>query len=256
MNIRLLPVCILCLALAACASSGPSPSGTKARIAAQANTQLGVEYIKQKNYELAKDRLQKAIEEEPNYALAHQVIAILYDRIGDSAQAEKQYRIALRLAPDDAEGHNNYGQFLCSHERYEEADREYLIAAKNPYYKTPQVALLNAGMCMMARHDAAAAEKYYRLALDKAPDFAAALFKMAELKFSAKNYLLARAWLERFQEVAEQTPQSLWLGVRTESALGDRAGSESYALQLRSKFPQSGEATMLKDWEHERRSGN
>lgn len=255
MNIRLLPVAILCLALAACATSG-QPTGIKARIAAQSNTQLGVEYIKQKNYELAKDRLQKALEEEPNYALAHQVIAILYDRIGDSAQAEKHYRIALRLAPDDAESHNNYGQFLCSHERYEEADREYLIAAKNPYYKTPQVALLNAGMCMMARHDAPAAEKYFRLALDKAPDFAAALYKMAELKFNEKNYLMARAWLERFQEVAEQTPQSLWLGVRTESALGDSKGSDNYALQLRGKFPQSDEAAMLEDWEHERRSGN
>ena len=184
------------------------------------------------------------------------MIAILYDRIGDSAQAEKHYRIALRLAPDDAESHNNYGQFLCSHERYEEADREYLIAAKNPYYKTPQVALLNAGMCMTARHDAAAAEKYYRLALDKAPDFAPALYKMAELKFNAKNYLMARAWLERYQEVAEQTPQSLWLGVRTESALGNTEVSDNYALQLRGKFPKSDEAAMLEDWEHERRSGN
>jgi type IV pilus assembly protein PilF len=255
MKTRILPVCIICLALAACAT-GVSPSATKERIAAQSNTQLGVEYIRQKNYELARDRLEKAIKEEPDYALAHQVIAILYDRIGDSKQAEKHYRIALRLAPDDAEGHNNYGQFLCSHERYEEADREYLVAANNPYYKTPQVALLNAGMCMMSRHDAAAAEKYYRLALDKDPQFAPALYKMAELEFNAKNYLLARAWLQRFQEVAEQTPQSLWLGVRTESALGDHEGSSNYALQLRGKFPQSDEAALLEDWEHERRSGN
>jgi type IV pilus assembly protein PilF len=256
MNIRYAPVCILlCLSLAACATSG-QPTGVKARIAAQSNTQLGIEYIRQKNYELAKDRLEKALEEEPDYALAHQVTAILYDRIGDSKEAEKHYRTALRLDPGNAEGHNNYGQFLCSHERYEEADKEYLIAAKNPYNKTPQVALLNAGMCMTARHNAAAAEKYYRLALDKDPDFAPALYKMAELNFNAQHYLKARAWLQRYGEVGEQTPQSLWLGVRTESELGDRNASENYALRLRGKFPQSDEATLLEEWEHERRPGN
>jgi type IV pilus assembly protein PilF len=79
---------------------------------------------------------------------------------------------------------------------------------------------------------------------------------MAELSFTAQDYLTTRAWLQRFQEAGEQTPQSLWLGVRSEYALRDNQASGNYALQLRSRFPDSEQARLLQEWEYERRSGN
>jgi type IV pilus assembly protein PilF len=258
MNYRLIAVCILASVLLGACATRPTSGGEedKSEIAARANTQLGVEYLREKNYELAKVRLLKAIDEAPGYATAHDAIAILYTQVGDTEQAEKHYRRSLKINPDNADAHNNYGQFLCSIGRYDEAEKQFRIAVDNPYYKTPQIPLLNAGLCMAARKDSAAAEKYYRIAIDKDPKYAPALYQMAELSFAAKEYLRTRAWLQRFDEAGTPTPQSLWLGVQTEYALGDHQAWGNYALQLRSKFPDSDQAKQLQEWEHERRSGN
>jgi type IV pilus assembly protein PilF len=258
MSLRSLAICILTgMLLGGCAGgSRLDQDQDKAMIAARANTQLGVEYLREKNYELAKTTLLKAIEQAPDYATAHDAIAILYSQVGDTEQAEKHYRRALKLNPDNADGHNNYGQFLCSIGRYDDAEEQFRTAAGNPYYKTPQIPLVNAGVCMASKKDAAAAEKYYRQALDKDPKFAPALFRMAELTFAAKDYLRTRAWLQRYEEVGTPTPESLWLGVQAEAALGDHQAWGNYALQLRSKFPESDQAKQLQEWEHERRAGH
>jgi type IV pilus assembly protein PilF len=258
MKSTVLTATVLAMLLAGCASRPqPLESDTdKSMVAAQANTQLGIEYMRENNYDLALSRLQKAIDEQPDYSVAHDVIAILYARVGNNELAEKHYRRGLQLNPDNADGHNNYGQFLCTQGRFDEAEKEFMVAASNPYYKTPQLPLLNAGVCMSGKPDRAAAEKYFRLALNKDLKFAPALYQMAELSFADKDYLKARAWLQRLDDASGQTAQSLWLAVRTEYALGDHQAWGNYALQLRSRFPDSDQARMLQEWENERRSGN
>lgn len=243
--------------LGAC-SSNPTleDMDKKAAVAARANTQLGIEYLRDKNYEMALEKLQKAIEAEPDYAVAHDVIAILYAQVGDKGLAEKHYLHGLKLNPDNSDGHSNYGQFLCSNGRYQEAEQQFLIAANNRFYKTPELPLFNAGLCMAGVPDAAAAEKYYRLSLDKNPKFGPALYQMALLSYAGQDYLRTRAWLQRYQESENQTPESLWLAIRTEYALGDNQAWGNYSLQLRSRFPDSEQAKLLQEWEHERRSGN
>ena len=68
---------------------------------------------------------------------------------------------------------------------------------------------------------------------------------MAHLSFDQDNYLSARAYLERYSQVAKHTADSLWLGVRTEKQLGDRDQVASYALKLRANFPDSEQAKFL-----------
>jgi len=79
---------------------------------------------------------------------------------------------------------------------------------------------------------------------------------MAELNYQQQNYLGARAYLQRYHHAGNRTAESLWLGVRTEYALGDHQAWGNHALALRSKFPDSREAALLAEWENERRSGN
>ena len=55
----------------------------------------------------------------------------------------------------------------------------------------------------------------------------------------------ARAYLQRYAEVAQHTAESLWLGVRTENQLGDKDQMASYGLKLRAKFPDSEQAKYL-----------
>jgi len=256
-NIGKLFVCVLAaLVLTACAGSPEVKEEKKnADVAAKANTELGVEYLREGNYELSKKKLEKALELEPNYAPAHDAIAVLYARVGEPRLAEKHYKKSLKLSPDSARGHNNYGQFLCFQDRHKEATAQFMKAAENSFYPTPELPLTNAGMCAARIPDLVTAEEFYRQALQKNPRFAPALLQMAIVRYQEGKYLGARAYLERLREVASHNPQSLWLAVRTEHALNDHQAWGEYSMILKNDFPDSDETAQLLEWENERRSG-
>ena len=249
--------CVIAVSVLTACSSSPEVREVKkdANVAAKANTELGVEYLREGNYELSKSKLTKALELEPNYAPAHDAIAVLYAKVGENKLAEKHYKKALRLNPDSARGHNNYGQFLCFQDRHKEATAQFMKAAENAFYPTPEVPLTNAGLCAARIPDLVTAEDYYRQALQKNPRFAPALLQMAIIRYQGSNYLGARAYLERLQEVARHNPQSLWLAVRTEFALNDHDAWGTYSMILKNNFPESDETALLLEWENERRSG-
>jgi type IV pilus assembly protein PilF len=253
--LKVLVCIVMAVTLLACASSAERKREQEnAARAASAYTQLGIEYLRKGNYELSLTKLDKALELDPDSAQAHGAVAVLYERVGDDKLAEKHYKKALHLNPKDSGGHNNYGQFLCFQGRFKEANDEFMTAAKDPFYAAPAVPLTNAGLCAKRIPDAVRAEQYFRQALQVDQKFSPALLQMAIYKFDQGAFLSARAYLERYQEVSEHNPESLWLAVRTEYALKDEITSGRYALILREKFPKSEQAILLLEWENERRS--
>lgn len=257
MKTRMLAISLLfSVLLAGCASTGGGEEGVNRESAARANTQLGIEYLRKGEYDTSLKKLKKALDVAPDYSDAHDVIAVLYEKVGELELAEKHYKRGIRLSPDNAGAHNNYGRFLCKLKRYTEAEQEFETAAGNAFYSTQELPLYNAGLCMEAKQDAGAAEAYYRRALKKNPLYGPALLQMAEHSFEQNDYLVARGYLQRFQQAARHTPESLWLGVRTEYALKDHTAWGRYALQLKNDFPDSKQTALLMEWEHGLGSGN
>jgi type IV pilus assembly protein PilF len=203
---------------------------------------------------MARLKLEKALKLQPDRPEAHEAIAILFARVGETAKAERHYKETLKLKPDYARGHNNYGQFLCAQGLYEEAEKEFLLAANNPFYSVPGLPLTNAGLCAKRIPDLAKAEQFFRRALDRDAGFAPALLQMGNISYSKENYMRARGYMQRFQEVSAHTPESLWLTIRTEYALKDHQAWGNYAVVLRNNFPDSDEAKSLQEWENERRN--
>ncbi|HEX5339449.1 MAG TPA: type IV pilus biogenesis/stability protein PilW [Gammaproteobacteria bacterium] len=234
--------------LAGCVSSGPSFPGDKVSMtqASEYNTQLGVAYLRQGDRDLAMQKLQKAIEQNPDNADAYLGLGLLYDTIGDPDRAEKNYRTALDKAPDDPEVQNNYAVFLCQHGKQKQSLEYFLEAGQNPLYSTPDAAYTNAGVCASQIPDVKSAEQYFRKALDINPIYPSALYQMAQLSYQQKKYLQARAFIERFNSVSKQPrPEVLLLGVRTERALGNSRNAAAYAKKLRSLFPDSPQAQQI-----------
>lgn len=247
-------IVILSVLLGGCASTGTLERAEAERnlqAAAKANTQLGVEYLREGNYEMSKRKLQKALELDPGYLGAHEAIAVLYGRVGENDLADKHYRKALQLAPDRAQTHNNYGQFLCSQGRHEDAEKEFMIAANDPYYDLQALPLTNAGLCAEQIPDEEKAEEMFRKALEKNPNFGPALLQMARVSYEKENNLSARGYMQRFQQAATHGPESLWLAIRIEQAMGDREAWGNFAFMLKNKFPGSIEADRLRQWENE-----
>jgi type IV pilus assembly protein PilF len=255
-NRRLLTSIAFTLLLPACATSPDSRDKARALSAAEANTRLGIEYMRSGDLDKSRNRLEKAIKLAPDYAPVHEAIAVLYEQVGDLSLAEKHYRKSLSLDPDNGSARSNYGQFLCKSKRFDEAADAFRRAADNPYYRSPWVPLTNAGICLMGVPDNKGAEVYLRRALKSQPRYAPALLYMGKIRFDEGNFLSTRGYLQRYHEESNYTAESLWLAVRTEYALGDHQAWGNYALRLQNDFPDSEQHLLLQEWENERRSGN
>lgn len=214
---------------------------------AEANLNLGVEYLRRGEYEIALQKLKRAQAADPNYPAIYNALGLLYQQVGESEQAEEYYKKAISLDPADSSTLNNYGLFLCSNNRFEEAQEAFFKAASNPLYEAPEISISNAGTCALNDNRPDDAENYFRQALSKNPKIAPALIQMGQLSYDQGKYLPARGYLQRYLEISKHTPQSLWLGIRIEEELGDRNALSSYVLSLRNNFPDSKEARMLKE---------
>jgi type IV pilus assembly protein PilF len=206
---------------------------------------LGVEYMNRGMNDVALDKLQMALRVDRSSSNAHNVIAVLYDRLGESVLAGKHYENAVRLSPGNSSAQNNYARYLCGTKKYDLADQHFNKALKNPLYKSPLLALTNAGTCAWQAGNLDKAEAYYRTALQQNKRFAITLLQMAGLKFEQQNYLSVRAYLQRFRQIRKHTPASLWLGIQAEDKLGNQSGVASYILQLKQLYPDSHEVGLL-----------
>lgn len=242
--LRSLLPCAATLLIGACASTqGNGPyDQTESEKAADFNTSLGLEYMNRGQYEVALGKLKKAIREEPDYAPAHTVTAILYERIGEEDLAGKHYKKAYEADPDDGDVNNNYGTYLCKTGDRDEAIGHFMKALDDPFYSSPEVALTNAGSCVLGEGDLAEADEYLRAALRVNPKFPDALITMASLNYERQNYLKSRAFIQRYEEVAQHDPASLLLAYRVETAMGDQKSAADYRRALLNGFPESEQA--------------
>ena len=243
-SILLMAVCISIIA--ACAEKPLHvDKSTGVDSPAAINAKLGLSYMQHGNYDVALAKLKKALKEEPRLVEAHHYIAELYRLTGDNELANEHFRTALELDPNDSILQHNFGVFLCDQGKYDEAERHILIAVNDRKYPRPDEALQNAGLCLMRKPDYAAAEQYFRRALAINKNLPSSLYQLAVICYRDKRYLNARAFIERYGAIAKPTPQSLWLGVQIERALGGQKAADHYADMLLTKFPDSEETRRL-----------
>jgi type IV pilus assembly protein PilF len=247
---RYLAMLLTGLLLTACAGGGGSRNGELAikqttNPAASANLNLGIEYMRAGNMELALERLKRALDADPGYYGTHNALGLLYQRLGENGLAERHFKRSIALNGTDSGSKNNYGLFLCQNNRFAEAEKIFLAAVANPLYETPEVAYTNAGTCALMNKQVEAAENYFRQALSINAELPSALIQMAQISYDRDNYLNARGYLQRYQSVAKHTAASLMLGIKIEKELGDRNAVASYELLLKNNFGDSVEAGQL-----------
>ena len=214
---------------------------------AVANLDLGIAYLRQKDYKSSLEKLEKAREAAPDYPAIYNVFGLLYQQIGDTKKAEQNFKHALRLDSNNSSTLNNYGGFLCQQDRLEEAEKTFLKAAGNPLYASPEIALTNAGLCLYNNQKKSEAKNYFQKALQINPRVPQALIMMCELTLDDFNYLSARGYIQRYQQISRHSARSLWLGIQIERELGDKDAVSSYSLLLKNSFPDSNEAAILRE---------
>ena len=234
----------VCGFMSACVSSttGPAKPEANKTDAAQLNYELGARYYNAGNFELARDRLLLATELNPRLAIAYSTLALTYEALDNLRLATDAYESAVRVAPRNFDVQNAYAVFLCRQERYGAATRYFDKAGGHAENDNAEVTLTNAGVCMMQKPDIEKAEAYFRRALDKKQDYPEALLQICLLKFQEKDYLSARAFLQRFMSSNIPSAGVLYLASQIEDLLGNDRGRTEYEDQLIREFPTSVEA--------------
>ena len=210
------------------------------------NTQLAATYLQRGRPEIALDNISKALALAPNDSQANNVMALLQWHLKQNDVADRYFRRALKSQPGNSEARNNYGAFLCERGEVDKAVKQFELALTNPLYTTPAQENLNAGLCLMKKPAPVMAESYFRETLKLDPKRKAALYQMAKISYDSGKTYSARGFIQRFFEIANDTPESLLLAVKIEGKLRAKDAEASYALRLRGKFPDSPETQELR----------
>ena len=239
---------VIALLMSACTST-PQREGEDLSDASDYNAQLGLAYINQGRYDVAMSKLKKAIEQNPDNAVAQHYIAELYRRLGELDKAETHFQYALDLVPNNSTLLNNYGVFLCDAKKYKAAYTYFDKVLKDPLYPAKGSVYENVGLCAQAQGDIQKAEQNLKFALRLSPQSPKSLLAMAQISFDKQKYSMARKYYYEYLENARQTPASLWLGILLENRSGNKNRMASYVVLLKGKYPDSEEAELLRKME-------
>ena len=222
-----------------------------ARNRARTNTELAALYYERGNLGVALEVLRTATAADPSYAPAHGMLGLVYMDLRENQLAQQSFERALRASPNDADINHNYGWFLCQTGKEVESTRYFLQAVRNPLYATPWKSYSAAGQCALQKNNLKDAADYFGRALKLDPDEPNALLKLAGIQYRNGDLAESRKLLGRYGRVVEPNVEGLWLGVRLERKLGDKTAENSYANQLRRRFPASREYQQLQRGEYD-----
>ncbi|GAC1409378.1 MAG: type IV pilus biogenesis/stability protein PilW [Burkholderiaceae bacterium] len=208
---------------------------------AQIRLQLAIGYFEQRQFNTALDEVKQALATDPNFADAYSVRALIYMDMGESRLASDNFQTAMRLAPNNPDLSNNYGWYLCQNERVAQSIPYFDAAVKNRSYQSPGKALNNAGVCSLKMKDMASAERYLTQAFRLDPGNTATNVNLARIYYSKNDYTRARFHIARATKDESVSADTLWLAIRVEHKLADRAAEASLVTQLRRRHSNSAE---------------
>jgi type IV pilus assembly protein PilF len=241
------------LVLAACHHNPPAyqpPVRTYKKQPAQAavaNMQLALEYMRLDKLATARECIEKALKEDSSNPSVQETAGLVYERVNEMAKAEHAYETAIRLGKDDPNISNAFAGFLCRTGKTAAGEKMFNAVAASPLYQTPEVALVNAGVCVRSAGKLVEADRYFNRALAIRPNMPEALFQLGNDAFDRGDAAEARDIVQRYLAVNPPTPEALWLGFRAQRKLGDTVDAAVYARRVQTEFPNSVQAQNMRN---------
>ena len=220
----------------------PASEPSRSARAALINTQLGITYMRQGNLLAAREKIEKALDQNPHTAQTQQAAGFLYDRLGDDKKAKSHSSRPSSWA-DDPEVINNAAVYFCR-KGERKLGEKYPAGGEQRALQRPR-SPTNAGRCARADGRVEDAEKYFRKALTFKSEQPDALLQLADMFQETGRSAQARPFLQRHLAAVPATSSALWLGYRIERSLGDTAAAEEYAQRIKMEFASSAEVQDL-----------
>jgi len=232
-------------------SVGIVGEATDARNRARVRAELAALYYGRGNMAIALEELRAAAAADPSYSLTYSLFGLVYMELRENQLAQSNFERALSLSPGDSDINHNYGWFLCQTGRENESIKYFMQAAANPLYQTPWRSYSAAGVCSLRKNNLKEAEEFFQRALKLQPDEPSSLLQLGQIRYRQGSLEEARRLAGRYNRIAAPTAESLWLALRVERKLGERAAEANYANQLRRRFAASPEYQQLQRAEYD-----
>lgn len=240
---RLIAIVVTSLLLVGCVTEtrGPQPlKPASPEKQLQTLVDLGIGYIRNRDYPRAKEILSRALEINSDSPQVHNAFGLVYQLEGEVEQAEFHFKQATE-SRGYTRAFNNYGAFLFAEGRYQEAIEKLEVAAQDRFYQNRPSVFDNLGVAYLRLGDLENAEASFLRATQLNPDQGRALLEMASIRYDQQNYVESRAYYRRHVASSNQSARSLWLCIRLSRIFNDVDGEASCALMLRNVFPASDE---------------
>lgn len=183
------------LFFASCSWVNPQKDEEKKNIA-HINTQLGISYLKQGDLVRAKQKLIKALRNDPQNIETNTAFGYFLEQAKEIELARYYYQKAITISKSSGYALNNYAVFLCKNGEHEESDKYFQKAVTDINYIDTAKAYENAGICALENKNFSKAKKYFIKSLEHNPKNTGALYELLALHAKEKNYEKALALLK------------------------------------------------------------
>lgn len=202
-------------------------------------------YLDQGNTDQAIFHLKKALEVDDRSAPVHDALARVFVRTGEYELAEEHYRKAISSDADFSRARNNYAALLYQLDRFDEAMVQLERVVADTFYEARPDAFVNLGLCALKLGRVDRAEESFKRALAmnlRGVRGSLALLELAEINFNRGDFAQSKRYYSEFRQLSpSQSPRSLLLGIRLARIFEDKDAEASYALVLKSLYPESKE---------------
>lgn len=255
MNVfRLLIVSLVVLTLQACVTVEESRFSKKAspEKAVENYTQLGLGYLQKGRPDWARDRLQRALEIDPNDPQANDAMGLVWQTEGELDLAEDSFKKALREDPKFTLARHHLGRLYARMKRYKEARDLLSEVANDRYYNNRVGAYNDMALNFFRMGNSQGAIEAYTQSLRLAPYNVDALVNISTLLFEAQRYDESLKYFDRFDRLVERdqtehTAHSLWLGIKLLTIHQQTSRGVALAAQLKQRYPDSEEYRMYQE---------
>lgn len=215
-------------------------------------TQLGLAYLQKGRPDLARQRLQKALEINEDHAPANDAMALLWQSEGEFDLAEEYFRKAIRNDGSFTRARHNLGRLYSQTNEFRKAETELKRASGDRYYNNRVAAFNDLAMNYYRQGKVEPAIAAYADALRIAPYNAEALVNGSTLLFEAQRYEESMKYFDRFDRLVQReqtahTAHSLWLGIKLLTIRQETKRTVAYATELKRNFPQSVEYRLYQE---------
>jgi superkiller protein 3 len=186
---------------------------------------VGADLLRQGRLDEAIAELRRAVEVDPNYAVAQFNLAYAYERRDRIDEAIAQYRKALEIEPKNLLGHNNLGVLYDKKGLYDEAIAEFEQALRiDPSNATARGNLENAKKSKDIFQEREARIAEARKEVEARPKDPAAAYNLARLYASLDKKGEAFEWLAKamqlgFNDLAFLREDPAMAGIRNDPRL-------------------------------------